>query len=73
MLVAVAVRSDGLADQDCCGKDLYAPAPMIAETETEMSARALRLSSFPEDANVGKDVPKELLLVVHRTWHYPGS
>jgi len=46
---------------------------MIAETETEMSARALRLSSFPEDANVGKDVPKELLLVVHRTWHYPGS
>ena len=45
----------------------------LAETETEMTARALRLSSFPEEANDVKDVLEELLLVVHRTWHYPGS
>jgi uncharacterized protein YceH (UPF0502 family) len=45
----------------------------LAETETELSARALRLSSFPEDANDVKDVLEELLLVVHRTRHYPGS
>jgi len=45
----------------------------LAEIETEMTARALRLSSFPEEANDVKDVLEELLLVVQRTSHYPGS
>ena len=45
----------------------------LAEIETEMTARALRLSSFPEEANDVKDVLEELLLVVQRTRHYPGS
>ena len=45
----------------------------LAEIETEMTARALRLSTFPEEANDVKDVLEELRLVVQRTRHYPGS
>ena len=45
----------------------------LAEIETEMTARALRLSSFPEEANDVKDVLEELFQVVQRTRHYPGS
>jgi hypothetical protein len=45
----------------------------LAEIETEMTARALRLSTFPDEANDVKDVLEELLLVVQRTRHYPGS
>jgi hypothetical protein len=45
----------------------------LAEIETEMTARALRLSTFPEEANDMKDVLEELLLVMQRTRHYPGS
>ena len=45
----------------------------LAEIETEMTARVLRLTTFPEEANDVKDVLEELLLVVQRTRHYPGS
>ena len=45
----------------------------LAEIETEMTARALRLSTFPEEANDVKDVLEELILVLQRTRHYPGS
>jgi len=45
----------------------------LAEIETEMTARALRLTTFPEEANDVKDVLEELRLVVQRTRHYPGS
>ena len=45
----------------------------LAEIETEMTARALRLSTFPEEANDVRDVLEELLLVVQRTRHYPGG
>ncbi|MCX5955877.1 MAG: hypothetical protein NTW51_05590 [Cyanobacteria bacterium] len=41
----------------------------LAEIETEMTARALRLSSFPEEANDVKDVLEELFQVVRRTRH----
>ena len=45
----------------------------LAEIETEMTARALRLSTFPEEANDVKEVLEELLLTLKRTRHYPGS
>jgi hypothetical protein len=45
----------------------------LAKIETEMTARALRLPTFPEEANDVKEVLEELLLVLQRTSHYPGS
>ena len=45
----------------------------LAQIETEMTSRALRLSSFPEEDNDVKDVLEELLLVVQRSRFYAGS
>ena len=42
----------------------------LAEIETEMTARALRLSTFPEEANDLKDVLEELILVPQKTRYY---
>jgi len=45
----------------------------LAQIETEMTARALRLPTFPEEANDVKEVLEELHLVLQLTSHYPGS
>ena len=45
----------------------------LAQIETEMTSRALRLLTFPEEADDVKEVLEELLLVLQRTSHYPGS
>ena len=42
----------------------------LAEIETEMTARALRLSTFPEEANDLKDVLEELILAPQRLRYY---
>jgi hypothetical protein len=73
MLVAVAINPDGPTDQDRCGRDLYAPAPMPGRDRNRDDRKGSALVYLPQEANDVKDVLEELLLVVQRTRHYPGS